>query len=348
MTKQTWTAAVSALLFVVSAAIIAMVPVPYVTYAPGRTVDLFAMVDGRPVVAIDGVASHPTTGELRITTVSVTRPDAGISLPEALLAWWSPDREVHPREAVYPAGTRATDVRARDADLMTSAKTDAAAAGLREAGVEVRQTPMVKKVASQGPSMDLLRPGDFVTSVDGAPTPTKEAVERAIQAHQVGESVTFGILRDQVPQVVTVETVASNVQAGVPVVGVTFVTGFNHAPRVSIGVDDDIGGSSAGLMMALAVFDRVSPDDLVRGRAVAGTGEIDGLGNVRPVSGVHEKLTAAQRAAATVFLLPAANCADVSPGAPLRLVPVSTVDEAVHALDALADPTTADLVKGCS
>lgn len=348
MTKQTWTAAVSALLFVVSAAVIAMVQVPYVTWAPGRTADLLATVDGRPVVAIDGVASHPTSGQLHITTVSVTRPDAGITLPEALLGWWSPDRQVYPREAVYPAGTRAADVVARDAELMASAQTDAAAAGLREAGVEVRQAPMVRKVASQGPSMDLLLPGDFVTSVDGEPTPTKEAVERAIQAHQVGESVTFGILREQVPEVVTVVTAASNVQPGLPVVGVTFVTGFNHSPRVAIGVDDEIGGSSAGLMMALAVFDRVSPDDLVRGRVVAGTGEIDGLGNVRPVSGVAEKLAAAERAGAAIFLLPAANCADVGAGRAVRLVPVSTVDDAVQALDALADPTTAELVRGCS
>ena len=89
-------------------------------------------------------------------------------------------------------------------------------------------------------------------------------------------------------------------------------------------------------------------DDLLRDRVIAGTGEIDGLGNVREAGGIEEKISAAQRSGATIFLLPAANCGDLSGPPALRLVAVSTVDEAVRALDALADPATENLVKGCS
>lgn len=348
MTKQTWTAAVSALLFVVCAAVIAMVQVPFVSYSPGISVDLLSQRDGRAVVGVVGAPTHPTSGELRLTTVSVTRADAGISLPEALVAWWSPDREVFPREAIYPAGTNVADVRARDAELMESAQAAAVAAGLREAGVEVRQVPIVRKVASQGPSMDVLRPGDLVTAVDGEPTPTRDAVERAIRKHTVGETVTFTIVREQKPRTVVVETAAHKVESGVPVVGVTFGTGFTYEPQVTFNLDAGIGGSSAGLMMALAVYDTVSADDLTRGRVVAGTGEVDGLGNVAAVSGVTEKVASAERAGASVFLLPAANCVDISRPTTLRLVAVSTIDDAVQALDALSDPATQDLVKGCS
>lgn len=348
MTKQTWTAAVSALLFVVSAVVIATVKVPFVTFAPGASIDLLAKHETGTVVAIDGVPTHPTTGQLLLTTVAITHPDAGVSLPEALLAWWSPDRTVYPRESIFPAGTRAADVAGRDTTLMNAAQTDAAASGLREAGVEVRKMPMVKKVASQGPSLDVLKPGDFVLNVDGEPTPTVQAVEAAILKHKAGDFVVFGVLRDQASRSVTVETAASNVQAGVPVVGVTFAMGFSHAPQVTFTLDQGIGGSSAGLMMALAVFDRVSDDDLLRGRVVAGTGTVDGLGNVSQVSGVAEKIASAEQAGATVFLLPAANCADVERVSSARLVAVSTVDDAVQALDALADPATENLVKGCS
>lgn len=208
--------------------------------------------------------------------------------------------------------------------------------------------PMVKKVATQGPSLDLLQPGDFVASVNGEPTPTKDAVEREILKHRVGDDITFGIIRDQQARSIVVEAAASKTKASVPVVGVTFVTGFHHSPRVSFTIGEDVGGASAGLMMALAVYDQVSPDDHIRGRVVAGTGEIDGLGNVRKVSGVNEKLAGAERDGASVFLLPAANCADLTRPTPLRLVAVSTLDDAVLALDALAEPATASLVKGCS
>lgn len=338
----------SALLFVVSAAIIAMVRVPFVSYAPGASVDLLGSRDGKPVVSIEGVPSVETTGQLRLTTVAVTGPDAGITLPEALVAWWSADREVYPREAIYPAGTKAEDVRAREVEEADTARAAAIAAGLREAGVEVRQMPVVRKVATQGPSMDLLRPGDFVTSVDGEATPTRDAVEKAIRKHAVGETVTFGILRDQQPRTVTVETVAHKVESGRPVVGITFGTGFTYTPRVHFAVDPGVGGASGGLMMALAVFDRVNPGDLARGRVIAGTGEVDGLGNVGKVSGVLERIAGAERAGASVFVLPAANCVDVTRPTTLRLVAVSTVDDAVNALDALDDPATEGLVKGCT
>ncbi len=81
MTKQTWTATVSAVLFVVLAAVIALVPVPYVTWSPGGTHDLLGQVtgtDGNSVAAITvsgpEVTTHPTTGQLRMTTVAVTSP----------------------------------------------------------------------------------------------------------------------------------------------------------------------------------------------------------------------------------------------------------------------------------
>ena len=48
MTKQTWTAAVSALLFVALAAVVSLVPVPFVSWSPGATVNLFEPVDGQP------------------------------------------------------------------------------------------------------------------------------------------------------------------------------------------------------------------------------------------------------------------------------------------------------------
>ena len=53
MTKQSWTAAVSALLFVITAAIIALGPVPFVTYGP-RYLRSFAHDEDHEIVRITG------------------------------------------------------------------------------------------------------------------------------------------------------------------------------------------------------------------------------------------------------------------------------------------------------
>jgi PDZ domain-containing protein len=53
---------------------------------------------------------------------------------------------------------------------------------------------------------------------------------------------------------------------------------------------DRIGGASAGLMLALTVYDLVDPVDLAGGRAIAGTGTMDLQGDVGQVGGVRQKV----------------------------------------------------------
>ena len=81
---------------------------------------------------------------------------------------------------------------------------------------------------------------------------------------------------------------------------------------------------------------------------IAGTGTIDSEANVGAIGGVQEKIAAAERDRATVFLLPQANCRDAhTADAGIRLVPVSTLAEATDALTKLSDPAEADSVAGC-
>jgi PDZ domain-containing protein len=100
---------------------------------------------------------------------------------------------------------------------------------------------------------------------------------------------------------------------------------------------DKIGGPSAGMMFALGIIDKIKPEDLTNGFVVAGTGTIDDEGNVGPIGGVTQKLYGAKDAGATVFLAPADNCAEAKTNVPegLRLVKVSTLDEALAVLAAL-------------
>ncbi|SEL61289.1 S16 family serine protease [Streptacidiphilus jiangxiensis] len=108
----------------------------------------------------------------------------------------------------------------------------------------------------------------------------------------------------------------------------------------------DVGGPSAGLMFTLGIIDELEGNgsgkqgaagDLTGGSVVAGTGEIDDSGNVGAVGGVSLKTKAAARDGATVFLVPQGECSDAKVDTPngLRLVPVTTLDQAVKALEAL-------------
>jgi len=87
-------------------------------------------------------------------------------------------------------------------------------------------------------------------------------------------------------------------------------------------------------MFALSIIDRLTSEDLTGGRRIAGTGEISVDREVLPIGGVAEKLVAARRQGATIFLIPAGNCPDVHGRVPagLRLVRVATLDDALRFL----------------
>ncbi|MFR9673860.1 S16 family serine protease [Streptomyces sp. TR06-5] len=115
-------------------------------------------------------------------------------------------------------------------------------------------------------------------------------------------------------------------------------------PRGDVDVDlrlEDVGGPSAGLLFTLGVIAELEDDPraLTGGRTIAGTGTIDAAGNVGPVGGVPLKTRAAARDGATVFLVPRAECADARTDLPdgLRLVPVTDLDGALSALEALSE-----------
>lgn len=120
--------------------------------------------------------------------------------------------------------------------------------------------------------------------------------------------------------------------------------GYLHKDPAKVKVElnlADVGGPSAGLLFSLGIVDKLdgngSGGDLTGGRTIAGTGTITADGEVGAVGGVALKTQAARRDGASVFLVPAAECSDAKSELPegLRLVPVTSLTDAVNALRAL-------------
>jgi PDZ domain-containing protein len=87
-------------------------------------------------------------------------------------------------------------------------------------------------------------------------------------------------------------------------------------------------------MWAGGLSDRLTPGDLADGRTIAGTGSIDLEGNVGPIGGILNKVLAARDANADIMLVPRGNIRELrgADAGDLRLIPVSTFDEAIEAL----------------
>ena len=340
MTRQTWTAVVSAVVFIALAAVIAFAPIPFVAWTAGDTYDVLGQRDGKPVIQVSGIETYETTGQMRMVTVSQTRVDAALSLPEALFDYVMPNRDVLPRESIYPAGKSATQVAEDEKTLMASAQTEAAVAALRAADQPVQELPMVVSVRVSGPSNSKLEPGDLILRVDSVLVTSAAEVVARVKEKGVGQKVVIEVLRRSTALSVTVDTVGSSTDGRVPTIGVSVGTGYQYTPKVSFSVDPNVGGGSGGLMFALALYDRITPGDLLGGRTVAGTGTISADGTVGAIGGIQEKIAGAQAAGAKVFFVPAQNCTDtVGASTTMTLVKVGTLSDAINALPLALDTT---------
>jgi Lon-like protease len=111
---------------------------------------------------------------------------------------------------------------------------------------------------------------------------------------------------------------------------------FQFPIPVSIIPQRIAGGSSAGLMFTLTIFDLLTPEDLTGGRLIAGTGTITLDGRVGAIGGVRQKVGGAERAGAEYFLVPPNNYEEALAAARrIKVVKAATALEAIEFLQSL-------------
>ena len=345
MTRNTRTSIVAALCFVLLCGVIAFTPIPFVGWSPGITYNLLGERDGTPAVQVSGVETSPATGQLLLPTVAATRSDSRLTLPEAVADYLLPSHNVMPRDWAYPVGMSATELAQRAAEEMATSQRNATVAALSAAGIDVQENPVVESVSSGGPAYELLQAGDIITAVNGQAVSAASDAYAAVRAVSIGETVQFSIIRNSTSMQVAVTTQASSSDRSVPRAGITLRDGYRYAPQVRFTMDPDVDQPNDGLILALAVYEIVSPQDLVTGRTIAATGTIDPSGSVGATTGVAEKMRSAESGGATVFLLPAANCSEAEElgTTGLDVVKVNKLDDAISSLNALGRGDGADV-----
>lgn len=318
--------------------------VAYVALGPGPTVDALGeyeytdeneQVQSASLITADEAASSESEGQLRLVTVRI---HDDVDLLRALYYWISDDYAVVPREFQYPDDKTKDEIAAEQAEMWENSQSAAETAALRALGEEVSVT--VTEVADDSPSEGELVPGDVITEVAGEEVTSQEKLAvlltEALEA-EPGGPVELSLEREGAA--VSAEVVPEEHEDGTAVLPGVMVEPVQDDPYdLTVTTEGlNIGGPSAGLIFALAMVDRVTPEDLTGGIVIAGTGEIDEDGNVGPIGGVAQKVVGAKSDGATVFLTPAANCATAKANAPdgLTLVKVDTLDDALDSLAAL-------------
>lgn len=82
---------------------------------------------------------------------------------------------------------------------------------------------------------------------------------------------------------------------------------YDTNPKIEVKTKKTETGSSGGLMLTLAIYNKLIKEDITHGLKIAGTGTIDADGNVGEIDGVKYKLLGAYKKHVDVFLCPTKN-----------------------------------------
>lgn len=332
MNRRILTLLVAVLPILAFGVLVAAVTVPYVALGPGPTYDTLGEVDGKQVVAIEGTETKPTTGHLNMTTVAQRD---GLTMGQALALWLSGSEQLVPRNLVFPPEKSRDDIeKSQNADFQRS-EDNAEFAALNY--LKYPQAVSVENVNDPGPSVGKLQNGDTVDAVDGTRVATVEEFSTVLKTTKPGQKIVIDYRRKNAPPGTATITLGKGEDRDYGYLGIA----VRDAPWAPFTIDfnlANIGGPSAGLMFSLAVIDKLTTGEVNGGKFVAGSGSISPDGRVGPIGGIIHKISTAQDAGATVFLVPADNCdeARTAAGDTMDLLKVETLTQAVDSLEALS------------
>ena len=194
----------------------------------------------------------------------------------------------------------------------------------------------VDTVDPQSHARGILRKGDVIVAVNGMPALTLTRLRAIVSPLKPGTVVSIRIRRGAETRTVSVKT---SDQRNRTVIGVSVSPVTKVVLPVKVAIDSgDIGGPSAGLAFTLEVLQQLG-QDVTHGYRVAATGEMNLNGKVTAIGGVEQKTYGVREAGAQIFLVPAdggnAKTAEKFAGPSLRIIPVTSIGQALHALAAL-------------
>jgi PDZ domain-containing protein len=310
------------------AAVLAVVPTPFYLIAPGSAVDL------RTRIAIEG---HAPPRQAFFLTDVIVRKASVLLLASALV----PGVRVVRDDQIVPTGVAPDDYDARLVDAMRESQDVAAVVAERAAGYRVASPPAhldIVSVLSISKAGSRLRSGDELLALDGRAVRALGDVAGSVGAHRAGEMVSVDLVRGGRRVRARVPAIATPKGARLGIV----VEARYARPDLPVPVRfrmSDVSGSSGGLMFALDIY-RTLRGGSATAAGIAGTGTLAYDGRVGPIEGTAQKLIAAKRAGARVFLVPRENYRDVAEERDVRVVPVATFGQALRSL-ATIDVTSA-------
>ncbi len=264
----------------------------------------------------------------------------------ALIYLWSfidDSIDLYPREMILPDGVTREELNQVSIQNMKTSENVAIAVALEYLDFDVStkgEGVLVVGVLEGSPVEGKLKKGDKIFSINNKEISTASEFIATLREFKIGEFIKIGLYRefDGDEKFLEIETkLIEHVDyEDEPMVGFLATT-INEKFDFPFLIDiktGNVGGPSAGLMMALNVYNNLIPEDITNSMVIAGTGTIEVDGSVGPVGGIKQKVISAKKAGAELILVPMANLEEAKPLETdfTKIVAVESFEEALKVI----------------
>ncbi|WP_338469927.1 SepM family pheromone-processing serine protease [Niallia sp. XMNu-256] len=313
---------------------------PFYISKPGMAKEL------EPIIEVED--GYTEEGSFMLTTVRMGRAN----IYSYLIAKFSPYQEIYPIDQIRSEDETEEEYMVRQLHLMDSSKINAIEVAYRKAGLPVNyeyKGVYVLHVVPGMPAEKKLEPADRIFEVDGNDFHTSSEFMDYISQKSTGEELVLTFERkSKVYQTsLKLDQFNDGENKGKVGIGIGLVDDKELIVEPHVTVNSkEIGGPSAGFMFSLEIYNQLMKEDLTKGYNIAGTGTISSNGEVGEIGGIHQKVIAADKAGAEIFLAPNQNGAKDSNyrvalktakdiKTDMKIIPVDNFDGAVSYLENL-------------
>lgn len=148
-----------------------------------------------------------------------------------------------------------------------------------------------------------LKISDQIVSINEIKINSKEEINKIIKNSKVGDKLKIKVINNN-REYIKYAYIKNNNIIGIII---TYKRELSTNPKMKMINEKNEYGSSGGLMTSLAIYNKLTEEDITKGYKVSGTGTIDEFGNVGEIDGVKYKLKGAIKEKADIFLVPSGN-----------------------------------------
>lgn len=306
--------------------VVGVFPLPISLYIGGGIIDL----DDR----IEVEDEYKEKGSFNLSYVRETRA----TIPTYLLSFIFDWERVNIENVKIDENDNSKDMWKREKLYLKEANDNAIINAYKEAGEKITINKELFQVLYVDSISDTnLMIGDEIISIDGVNITSLLDMNNLTESKNVGDKITIKVNRDGKEKNCSATIIELD---GSKKIGIYMIKLYDYELErdVDLKFSNREGGSSGGLMLSLAIYNRLVEEDITKGRKIVGTGTIDSNGNVGEIGGVKYKLKGAVRNKADIFLVPIDNYVEAmhekeEHDYDIEIVKVSTLKEAINYLE---------------